>query len=520
MKADLKSFLTDVKKRILNIVPASWALLNIQEKLFTALALPVVIVMMILLVLTTTKLTPGQPFIVFIVVGTALVIYIYVVLRRFISPLYEIIHQMLNMRELKVPMEKEKNYPGDWNYLYAEIVQFIEKNEKTRKTFYEFYEFLQNLSIILKESIIQLEESTRIQSESIEKTSQYLDKITEVMSKIYEDVQSLSISVGNTVFSLQVMGKNINQVALDGQKMGESVFITTQSINQMAEAINEVDRNIENTNALATTATQSAGEGDSVVDHTVAAMSHIHKTMEQFSETIMKLGKRSDEIGKIIATIDDIADQTNLLSLNAAIEAARAGEHGRGFAVVASEVKKLADKTTDATKEITNMIKSIQAETRSVIVSTKKGTDEIRRGVVLADQAGDSLKNIVKTIEEVSVVMNSIADSTKRQSERSSEITKAVEKMNKLTQQVVTATREQNESGQLITQVAVDMQNVANSAVEKLETHDKEKENIRLAMDDVMEATQLSISTIEALLKISDKMEMKILESKRKIDEN
>jgi hypothetical protein len=92
--------------------------------------------------------------------------------------------------------------------------------------------------------------------------------------------------------------------------------------------------------------------------------------------------------------------------------------------------------------------------------------------------------------------------------------------MNKLTQQVVKATREQSESGQLITQVAVDMQNVANSAVEKLETHDKEKENIRLAMDDVMEATQLSISTIESLLKISDKLEQKILESEKRSHEN
>ncbi|MCK5708850.1 MAG: methyl-accepting chemotaxis protein [Candidatus Aureabacteria bacterium] len=344
--------------------------------------------------------------------------------------------------------------------------------------------------------------------------------MTDVMSRIYEDVQSLSVSIGNTVFSFQIMEKNINNVTMDGQKMGKSVSVTSQSINKMATSINEMGRNIENTNTLATLAAKSAAEGDHVVDDTVSAMTHIHNTMEHFSETIMSLGKSSDEIGKIIATIDDIADQTNLLSLNAAIEAARAGEHGRGFAVVASEVKKLADKTTDATKEITNMIKSIQSETRSVIVSTNKGTDEIRRGVVLADQAGDSLKDIVNTIDEVSILMNNIADSTKKQGDRSNEITDAVKEMNKLTLQVVTATEEQNESSRMISQVAMDMQKVANSAVEKMEVHDKEKENIRLAMDDVMEATQLSISTIGSLLKLADKMEQKILEFEKKIDEN
>jgi len=519
VKANLKNIYMSFKKRVLKGVPESWEILNLQEKLFTLLV-PPVIIMMITLVVLVNKVNPRQFIVIFIAIGVVLTIYVYMTVKKFLSPLNEIVQQLISFKDLGISFEKDKVYPGEWNILNSEINEIIEKKERSKKVFLEFYDFLENLSLLLKESIIQLEESTRIQSESIEKTSNYLDKITEVMSKIYQDVQSLSISVGNTVFSLQVMGKNINQVAVDGQKMGESVSVTTQSINQMAEAINEVDRNIDNSNALSKAATESAADGDNVVDHTVAAMSHIHKTMEQFSETIMKLGKRSDEIGKIIATIDDIADQTNLLSLNAAIEAARAGEHGRGFAVVASEVKKLADKTTDATKEITNMIKSIQAETRSVITSTKKGTDEIRRGVVLADQAGDSLKNIVKTIEEVSMVMNSIADSTKKQSERSHEITRSVEGMNKLTQQVVIATREQNESGQLITQVAVDMQNVATSAVEKLETHDKEKENIRLAMDDVMEATQLSISTIESLLKITDKLEKKILESEMRINEN
>jgi methyl-accepting chemotaxis protein len=409
---------TKIKRSFLRAVPGSWEVLNAHERLFTLLAPPSVAVMLALIVIPSAGFARRTPFLVFIGAGVALAVYFYFVLKKTMAPLSEITQKLVNARQLNIPVESDGGYGGEWDALHKEIVHLIRKRDEEVKGFSEFYDFLQNLSTLLKESIIQLEESTKIQSESIEKTSAHLDKITDVMTRIFQDVQSLSVSVGNTVFSLQVMGKNISQVAFDGQKMGESVSLTSRSINQMAEAIGEVDKNIENTNSLATTATQTAAEGDSVVDHTVAAMSHIHRTMDQFSETIMKLGKRSDEIGKIIATIDDIADQTNLLSLNAAIEAARAGEHGRGFAVVAAEVKKLADKTTEATKEITNMIKSIQSETHSVIVSTKKGTDEIRRGVVLADQAGDALKNIVKTIEEVSMVMNSIADSTKRQAER------------------------------------------------------------------------------------------------------
>ena len=298
-----------------DVFPSSWGVLNVQEKLFTVIAVPTVLVILLFLIIVSFSVKL-HPFLLFIIFSIVLVIYINIVIKKYLHPLKEIYDGLINKRELNIPLDKNKHYSDEWGYLYAEIIDLIEKSEKSKKSFNEFYEFLGKLIQSLKESIIQLEESTKIQTEAIEKTSQYLDRITDVMTRIYSDVQSLSVSVGNTVFSLQVMEKNINKVAVDGQKMGESVFITTHSINQMAEAIKEVDKNIENSNKLALIATQSAAEGDSVVDQTVMAMSNIHKTMEQFSETIMKLGKRSDEIGKIIATIEHKYTNDTIRKLN------------------------------------------------------------------------------------------------------------------------------------------------------------------------------------------------------------
>jgi methyl-accepting chemotaxis protein len=509
-----------MKMRMVKIVPESWNILHLHEKMFTLLVPPFIGGTFLLLILSVIRMKTEMLFIMFIIFGISLSIYVYFVLKKFSDPLYELIHQMANIRKLRISLDKTKTYSGEWEDIYSEIRDIVEKQDRMRKVLADFFEFLHNLGLLMKENILHLDKNVKVQKDSMGNTTQYMDKLSDIMSKIYYDVQSLSISIGNTVFSFQIMGKNIENVAVDGQKMGESVQRTSQLINKMADSINDVGKNIESTSALASLAAQTAVDGNSIVVQTVSAMSHIYKTMEQFSETIMKLGKRSDEIGKIIATIDDIADQTNLLSLNAAIEAARAGEHGRGFAVVASEVRKLADKTTDATKEITNMIKSIQAETRVVIGTTKKGMEEIKQGVVLADQAGDSLKEIVQTIEGVSLLMNNIAESTKVQGERSKNITESVDEMNNLTRQVVTATKEQNDSSRLLTQVAVDMQTVASSAVEKLESHDKDKETMQTSMDSAREATLMSLAAVESMLKIAEKLEQKVRELKEKTYEN
>ncbi len=176
-----------------------------------------------------------------------------------------------------------------------------------------------------------------------------------------------------------------------------------------------------------------AKEGGEVVAQTVNKMKDIATVVKQSAENIEKLGESSKQIGEIISVIDDIADQTNLLALNAAIEAARAGEQGRGFAVVADEVRKLAERTTEATKQIASMIKGIQSETQEAVNAMKKGNDEVNSGIALADKAGQALNQILESTQEVQMMISKIAVASEEQSSTSEEIAKNVNSISHVT---------------------------------------------------------------------------------------
>jgi methyl-accepting chemotaxis protein len=179
-----------------------------------------------------------------------------------------------------------------------------------------------------------------------------------------------------------------------------------------------------------------------VVERTVDGMKRIAEVVRQSALTVQELGKSSDQIGEIIGVIDDIADQTNLLALNAAIEAARAGEHGRGFAVVADEVRKLAERTTKATKEIAGMIRKIQTDTQGAVLSMNQGTQEVEKGITSADQAGAALSEIVKISQQVTDMVLQIASASEQQSDASGQISQNVEVIASVTHETATGVQQ------------------------------------------------------------------------------
>jgi methyl-accepting chemotaxis protein len=182
-------------------------------------------------------------------------------------------------------------------------------------------------------------------------------------------------------------------------------------------------------------ATQSAQNGSGVVENTVAVMGQIAEKVQETARTVESLGARSDQIGNIIGTIEDIADQTNLLALNAAIEAARAGEQGRGFAVVADEVRALAERTTRATKEISEMIKAIQKETRGAVIAMEQGVQQVVAGTEEAAKSGDALRDILELINAVSMQVNQIATAAEEQTATISEISSNMHQITEVVQQ-------------------------------------------------------------------------------------
>ena len=204
---------------------------------------------------------------------------------------------------------------------------------------------------------------------------------------------------------------------------------------EMSTTFSEIARNCTTAAESADRAHQSASGGRSIIDETIAAMDRISEMVKRSAKIMEVLGGRSEQIGEVVSLINEIADQTNLLALNAAIEAARAGEHGRGFAVVADEVRKLAEKTTAATKEIGETIKAMQGETKAAAHSMDQGVKEVDAGAEHAKMSGGALREILDQIGSVSSEVNQIAVASEQQTATMNEIAASIQEISAVMEQ-------------------------------------------------------------------------------------
>jgi len=277
--------------------------------------------------------------------------------------------------------------------------------------------------------------TTTVEVTSKDETGQLMaamKSMTENLRSIISQVSSTSAQVAAASTQLQATAEHI---ATGAEEVAAQAGTVATAGEEMSATSGDIAQNCQMAAEGAQRASQAASDGGMVVGRTVEVMGQIAQKVQESARTVESLGQRSDQIGAIIGTIEDIADQTNLLALNAAIEAARAGEQGRGFAVVADEVRALAERTTRATKEIGEMIKAIQRETKGAVIAMEQGVQQVETGTEEAAKSGQALQDILQQVNDVAMQVNQIATAAEEQTATTSEISSNMLQITEVVQQ-------------------------------------------------------------------------------------
>lgn len=264
-------------------------------------------------------------------------------------------------------------------------------------------------------------------------TKDELGEVAQAFNKMVQDFSSIIGTIRNSANEVSCASENQanvgEQIAALSNRQTEQAVSVAASIEGLNAMVREVAEKAQSIAEAAHEANGMADRGQLVVNSAVHGIQEISQTVSESAAMIKSLGHRSDQIWQIVKVIKEIADQTNLLALNAAIEAARAGEQGRGFAVVADEVRKLAERTASATSEISDMISAVQSETSNAVAAMEKGSNQVEQGVAMANQAGDALVQVTASIRHVVDMIQQIASSTREESETTNKVTAQVEQI-------------------------------------------------------------------------------------------
>jgi len=282
--------------------------------------------------------------------------------------------------------------------------------------------------------------------------------LNRMKNNLREIIQSIAGTAEHVASASEEISSSASQQAQGAETQKDQTTQVATAMQEMSATVMQVSDNSNKAAEASRKAAETDRHGGAIVEETLGKMRNIASSVSGTARKMEELGKSSDQIGRIIGVIDDIADQTNLLALNAAIEAARAGEQGRGFAVVADEVRKLAERTTTATKEIAQMIKNIQNETKVAVTAMEEGTKQVEQGVTSTAQAGDALKEIIQMAEEVGEMITHIATAATEQSAASGEINQNMDQIARLVKESAVGAQQSAKACQDLSGLALDLQ--------------------------------------------------------------
>jgi methyl-accepting chemotaxis protein len=297
------------------------------------------------------------------------------------------------------------------------------------------------------EGLAGLVRSVRDASSQVASASNQVAGASDDSAKIGLQASSAIDEVTSTMHEMSV---NVQNMVKSTQVQASSVSETSASIDQMVASIQRVADTAKVLLDISNRSREEVHNGIGTMEKATDGLNRINTTINSSGEIIGALGQRADDIGKIIEVIDDLAEQTNLLALNAAIEAARAGEHGLGFAVVADEVRKLAEKSAQSTKEISELIQSIQKEARKAVENMDRSTSIVNEGLELGGELNAALRKISNVVTEVYKFAQEIGAATNEQSHGSSQIARATTRLNEITHEINSAVEEQASGAQAV----------------------------------------------------------------------
>jgi methyl-accepting chemotaxis protein len=346
-------------------------------------------------------------------------------------------------------------------------------------------------------SMKEIAESVTVLSSAAEASASSILQMTASISEVANNTVNLSSSVEDTSASIIEMSASIKQVAQNSEVLSSAAEETALAANEINASIKGVENSSKEAAAVSERAASDAREiGAVTIKKTIQGMNKIRETVVASAHVINKLGQRSEQIGKILTVIDEVTKQTNLLALNAAILAAQAGEQGKGFAVVADEIRNLADRTASSTKEISQLIIGVQAETKEAVEAIKTGSQSVEEGVRLTKELGEALAKILDSTKQSSAMSRDIERATMEQAKGIRQITEAMQQVNGMVRQIAKAIQEQSRGSEQIMQAAERMREVTRQVRLSTDEQAKGGKQITQAVENVTDRVQQIVKAI------------------------